>query len=498
MTPQKAEKFPEVLPQQQPDKPNIEPIETPLVQSKDETQSTEQQPSEPPRTIETSIDVPQVEKPVDLHRETSEAVSVLLDLGLEKNIFPVSFTSPSKKDLRSKGSTSSNDSMSEFKSIIPFTSDISKIETSLDLIQKAEPVVKSDSELKVQVIEAPAVESKPEKALSKTPNFTSPTLSVLESQQNDLVFNPSKMDLNAAMSLTLSLNNLNNSGSFNQILDDSTQQTHTSKQNEFSDINFSETSSNKAADSDNLMNLIATAVTEQSQQSVVAKEPTHTIEPKPEKEQAPVQNNEPEKITVTAQTYVPEKQQIQTEQQQQESEYSSAPVESLPEHQLQQQQQFNHQQQAQYNPAPVEEYQQTGYNQAQAETAPSRQQFNQSMIEPTKQQQSQFNPVPIKTDSQALQQPQSQFNPPPVENSLPKYQQQTVAHHQHSQLSQAPNESNLQQQSNQNSAAESSFTKVSNNGQFNQTGHVAEGQEYNARSKNLGKIISLLLFYSWA
>lgn len=52
------------------------------------------------------------------------------------------------------------------------------------------------------------------KSMAQT-NFTSPTMSVLDQakQQNNVMFNPSQMDLSATMSLTLSLNNLNSSES---------------------------------------------------------------------------------------------------------------------------------------------------------------------------------------------------------------------------------------------------------------------------------------------
>lgn len=148
-------------------------------------------------------------------QETSEAVSVLLDLGLEKNIFqPPHHTSPKKTKQHSKDSTSSNDSVNEFKSIttclVPTTSDISKIEPSFPLFtERSTDSSKQQQEpLKVQV---ETDLNKPEKGHSKTSNFTSPTMAVLD-QQSNVVFNPNKMDLNAAMSLTLSLSNLNNSG----------------------------------------------------------------------------------------------------------------------------------------------------------------------------------------------------------------------------------------------------------------------------------------------
>ncbi len=62
----------------------------------------------------------------------------------------------------------------------------------------------------IQIFFKVQVDESEEKTKCKTPQYSSPTMSVLDQaqQQNNVVFNPSKMDLNASMSLSYSLNNL--------------------------------------------------------------------------------------------------------------------------------------------------------------------------------------------------------------------------------------------------------------------------------------------------
>ncbi len=160
---------------------------------------------------------------IDLNDGTCEAASVLLNLGLEKNIFQSPYlSSPSRKKHRSKGSTSSNDSMNEFKSIptgsmLPHISaDLSKIEASFPLFSsQIKPSTVKQQEQESSLVKLDVnVNNEVDSVVSKSDiNFTSPTMAVLQEhsvQQDDLVFNPNKMDLNAAMSLALSLNNLSN------------------------------------------------------------------------------------------------------------------------------------------------------------------------------------------------------------------------------------------------------------------------------------------------
>ena len=179
----------------------------------------------------------------DLPRETSEAVSVLLDLGLEKKLFPMPAYTGKKQ--RSKGSTSSTDSMSEFKSIssvlLPFSSDLAKIESSLSLLTNDAETVNDGMDQQAHfhmddaqklAVDKPQVEKEADEP--QTASFHSPTMLVLN-QSEQLEFNPSKMDLNATMSLSISLNNLNQIESSEHLSTESHMQNNASKQFDFED-----------------------------------------------------------------------------------------------------------------------------------------------------------------------------------------------------------------------------------------------------------------------
>ena len=180
----------------------------------------------------------------DLPRETSEAVSVLLDLGLEKKLFPMPAYTGKKQC--SKGSTSSTDSMSEFKSItssglLPFSSDLSRIESSLSLLTNDADAVNNGMDQQAhfhmedaQKLAADKSHAETEADEPQTASFHSPTMLVLN-QTEQLEFNPSKMDLNATMSLSISLNNLNQIESSEHMSTEAHVQNNASKQFNFED-----------------------------------------------------------------------------------------------------------------------------------------------------------------------------------------------------------------------------------------------------------------------